>query len=77
LPAGEYEVDPVYVPCEQKWFVPTPSGEIFVFDLVGNEYGTFAFNVVPTGLLCVEVDGKTLLVVANGETISTWKIGKL
>jgi hypothetical protein len=76
LPSGEFEVDPVYVPSEQKWFVPSPSGEIFVFDQVGNEYGTFSLNVVPTGLLCVEVDGETLLIVANGETVSAWKIGK-
>ena len=77
LPGGEYEVDPVYVSSEQKWLVPSPSGEIFVFDLVGNEYGTFSLNVVPTGLLCVEVNGTTLLIVASGETVSAWKIGKL
>ena len=77
LPGGEYEVDPVYVASEQKWLVPLPSGEIFIFDLVGNEYGAFSLNVVPTGLLCVEVDGKTLLIVASGETVSAWKIGKL
>ena len=76
LPAGEYEVDPVYVPSEQKWFVPLPSGEIFVFDVVGNEYGTFSLNVVPTGWLCLEIDGTTLLIVASGETVSAWKIGK-
>jgi len=77
LPGGEYEVDPVYVPSEQKWLVPSPSGEIFVFDLVGNEYGTFALNVVPTGWLCVEVNGETLLFVASGETVSAWKIGTM
>ena len=77
LPAGDYEVEPVFAPGEQKWLVPSPNGEIFVFDLVGNEYGTFSLNVVPTGLLCVEVDGETLLFVASGETVSAWKIGKM
>jgi hypothetical protein len=77
LPAGEYEVDPVYVPSEQKWLIPLSGDEIFVFDLVGNEYGTFSLNVVPTGLLCVEVDGTTLLIVSSGETVAAWKIGKL
>lgn len=77
LPAGEYEVEPVYVPSEQKWLISSPSGKIFVFDTVGNEYGTFSLNIVPTGLLCVEVDGETLLIVASGETVSAWKIGKM
>jgi hypothetical protein len=76
LPAGEYEVDPIYVPSEKKWLVPSPSSEIFVFDLIGNMIDTFSLNVIPTGLLCVEVGGETLLVVADGETVSAWKIGK-
>jgi len=76
LSAGECEVDPVYVSSEKKWLVPSPGGEIFVFDLIGNMLETFSLNVVPTGLLCVEVNGETLLIVANGETVSAWRIGK-
>jgi hypothetical protein len=77
LPAGEYEVEPVYVPCEKKWLVPSPSGEFFVFDQIGNIIDRFSLNVVPTGLLCVEVNGETLLLVADGKTVSAWKVGKL
>jgi hypothetical protein len=76
LPAGEYEVDPVYVPNEKKWLVPTPVGEIFVFDLIGNMIDTFSLNIIPTGLLCAYVNGETLLIVADGETVSAWKFGK-
>jgi hypothetical protein len=76
LPAGEYEVDPVYVPNEKKWLVPTPVGDIYVFDLIGNMVDTFSLNIIPTGLLCAEVNGETLLIVADGETVSAWKFGK-
>jgi len=77
LPPGEYETVPVYVPTEKKWLVPLPDGEIRVFDLLGNIIDTFSLNVVPTGLFCVEVEGTTLLIVADGETISAWKVGKI
>lgn len=77
LPAGVYEVEPVYVQSERKWLVPTPSGEIFVFDLIGNMIDQFSLGVVPTGLLYVQADGTTLLLVADGETVSAWKIGKM
>ena len=75
-PPGEYEVDPVYVLSERKWLVPTPSGTIWVFDLIGNKIDEFSLNVVPTGLLCLEMDGETLLIVADGETVSAWKMGE-
>ena len=75
LPPGEYEVVPVYVPSENRWLVSTPGGEIWVFDPIGN-VETFSLNVVPTGWLCLEVDGETLLIVADGETVSAWKFGK-
>jgi len=73
LPPGEYEVDPVYVSSKKKWLVPSPSGEILVFDQIGNMIDTFSLNIIPTGLLCLEVDGETLLIVADGETVSAWK----
>jgi len=75
LPSGEYTVEPIFIPNEKKWFVPAPSGEIFVFDLIGNMIDTFSLNIIPTGLLYVEVAGESLLVVSDGETISAWKIG--
>ena len=74
LPTGEYDVEPVYVPKEKKWLVPSPSGEIFVFDLIGNLIDTFSLDVVPTGLFCVEVNGETLLIVADGKTVSAWQV---
>jgi len=77
LPSGGYEVEPVYVQNEKKWLVPSPSGEIFVFDLIGNMIDQFSLDVVPTGLLCVQAGGVSLLMVADGETVSAWKIGKL
>jgi hypothetical protein len=77
LPSGEYEVEPVYVPSEKKWLVPAPSGEIFVFDLIGNMVDQFSLGIVPTGLLCTQANGVTLLIVADGETVSAWKIGKM
>ena len=80
LPPGEYEVDPVFlpsdVPGENRWLIPIPSGEIWVFDLIGNVIDTFSLDIVPTGLLCLEVGGETLLIVADGETVSAWKLGK-
>jgi len=76
LPPGEYEVDPVYISSEKKWLVPSPSGEILVFDLMGNMIDAFSLNVVPTGLLCLAIDGETLLIVADGETVSAWKLEK-
>ena len=76
LPTGEYEVDPVFVSGAGKWLVPSPSGEILVFDLIGNVLDTFSLDVVPTGLLCLESDGETLLIVADGETVSAWKLEK-
>ena len=76
LPPGEYEVPPVFVPGERKWLVPTPSGEIWVFDQIGNVIDKFSLNLVPTGLLCLEIDGETMLLVADGETVSAWKMGK-
>ena len=75
LPFSEYEVEPVYVPREKKWFVPLPNGEIWVFDLIGN-VDTLSLNIIPTGLLCLEVDDETLLIIADGKTVSAWKIGK-
>ena len=77
LPAGEYEAEPVYVPSEKKWLVPAPSGEIFVFDLIGNMVDQFSLGIVPTGLLCTQANGVALLIVADGETVSAWKIGKM
>ena len=74
-PAGEYEVDPIYISKEKKWFVSSPSGEIFVFDLVGNQ-DSFSLDVVPTGLFGVENKGKTLLIVTDGETVSAWEVGE-
>jgi len=74
LPPGEYEVVPVYIPSKRRWLVPSPNGEILVFDLVGNVIDTFSLNIVPTGLLCLEIDKETLLIVADGETVSAWKI---
>ena len=74
LPTGEYEVEPMYMPKEKKWFVPSPSGEIFVFDLIGNMIDTFSLDVVPTGLLCVNADGETLLIVTDGETVLAWQV---
>ena|GEM_PF-2358006 len=74
LPAGEYEVHPVSIPSERKWLVPLPSGEFFVFDTIGNMLDTFSLNIVPTGLLCVEVNGETFLIIADGETVSAWKM---
>jgi len=74
LPPGEYEVAPVYVPSKRRWLVPSPSGEILVFDLIGNMIDTFSLDIIPTGLLCLEVDGETLLIVADGETVSAWKM---
>ena len=76
LPPGEYEIDPVLVPSEEKWLVSTPSGEIGVFDQIGNVIDRFSLDVVPTGLLCLEVNGETLLIVADGETVTAWKMGK-
>lgn len=77
LPFGEYEVDPVYVVSDKKWLVPTPGGVIFVFDLIGNKIDQFSLDIVPTGLLCVEVEGESFLIVGDGETVSAWKIGKI
>ena len=74
LPSGEYEVDPVYVPSRKEWFVPTPNGEIWVFNQIGNVVDKFSLDVVPTGLLCLEVDGEAMLIVADGETVSALKI---
>ena len=76
LPSGEYRTDPVYVPNEKKWFVPLPNGEILVFDLIGNKIDSFSLNIVPTKLFCIEIEGDTLLLVADGERVSAWKIGK-
>jgi hypothetical protein len=76
LLTGEYDLEPVFVSSEKKWFVPLPSGEIMVFDLQGNLTDTFSLNVVPTGLYCVEVGEETWLFVADGETLSAWKVGK-
>ncbi|MDR0328432.1 MAG: hypothetical protein LBI05_09070 [Planctomycetaceae bacterium] len=76
LPAGEYEVDPVYISNDKKWLVPSPVGEFFVFDLIGNIIDTFSLNIIPTGLLCACVNGETLLIVADGETVSAWKFEK-
>jgi hypothetical protein len=77
LPAGEYEVEPVYVESEQKWFVPSPNGDISVFDQIGNLIETFSLAIIPTGLVSVELGGATLLIVADGETVSAWRIGKV
>jgi len=77
LPAGVYEVEPVYAQSEKKWMVPAPNGEIVVFDLIGNMIDKFSLGIVPTGLLCVQANGSTLLIVADGETVSAWKIGKM
>jgi len=77
LPAGEYGVDPVCILSEQKWLVPSPGGKIFVFDQIGNMIDTFSLNIIPTGLLCVEIDGITLLIAADGETVSAWKMEKI
>ena len=79
LPFGEYEADPVYIPTEKKWLVPLPNGEIRIFDLLGNWIDTCSLNVVPTKLFCVETvceeKGKeTLLIVADGKTVSAWKV---
>ena len=79
VPYGEYEADPVYLPTEEKWLVPLPNGEIRVFDLLGNWLDTFSLNVVPTKLFCVEQWGaemqrETLLIVADGETVTAWKV---
>ena len=74
LPTGEYEVDPVYVPSAKKWLVPTPSGEFWVFDNIGNVSDKFSLDTVPTGLLCLEIDGETFLVVADGKTVAAWKM---
>ena len=76
LPSGEYEANPVYVSRERKWLVPSPSGDILVFDMIGNMVDTFSLDVVPTGLLCLEVDGETLLIVADSKTVSAWTLGK-
>jgi hypothetical protein len=77
LPPGEYEVDPIYVPGKKRWFVPSPSGEILVFDQIGNVIDTFSLDVIPTGLICLEINGETLLIVADGETVSAWKMGSI
>jgi hypothetical protein len=77
LPDGEYEVEPVYVASEQKWLVPSPGGGIFVFDLIGNMLETFSLDIIPTGLLCVEVGGETLLIITDGEAVSAWKVSSL
>ena len=77
LSSGEYETDPVYVPTKKKWFVPLPNGEILVFDLLGNLTDTFSLSIVPTKLFCVETahsETGTLLIAADGETVSAWKI---
>jgi len=74
LSPGDYEAHPVYLPTEEKWLVPLPNGEMMVFDLQGNWLETFSLNVVPTELFCVESDGETLLIVADGETVSAWKV---
>ena len=74
LPSGEYEVDPVYAARAKKWLVPTPSGEFWVFDQIGNVVDKFSLDTVPTGLLCLEIDGETLLTVADGKTVSAWKM---
>ena len=76
LPPGEYEVPPVFVLSEEKWLVPAPNGEIWVFDRIGNVIDKFSLSVIPTGLLCLEADGETLLIVADSETVSAWKMGK-
>ena len=74
LPSGEYEADPVYVSKEKKWLVPSPDGTIFVFDLIGNMIEAFSLNVVPTKLFFVDTGNETLLMVADGETISAWRV---
>jgi len=77
LPPGEYEVDPIYVPSKKRWLVPSPSGEILVFDQIGNVVDTFSLDIIPTGLICLEINGETLLIIADGETVSAWKMGSL
>ena len=74
LPPGEYQVPPVYVPSKRRWLVPSPSGEVLVFDRIGNVIDTFSLDIIPTGLLCLEIDGETLLIIADGETVSAWKM---
>jgi len=74
LPTGDYEVYPVYVPGEKKWILPLPNGEFFVFDTIGNLLDTFSLNVVPTGLLCLEVNGEIFLIIADGETVTAWQM---
>ena len=74
LPTCDYEVEPVYMPKEKKWLVPSPSGEIFVFDMIGNMIDTFSLDVVPTGLICAEMNGDTVLLVADGEMVSAWQV---
>ena len=75
LPPGEYEVEPVYLPKEKKWFIPSPGTEIAVIDQIGNMIDTFSLGIVPTGMISVEVGETTLLIVADGETVSAWKLG--
>jgi len=77
LPTGEYEVNPVYVSNKKMWFVPTPSGEIWVFDHIGNKIDAFSLDTIPTGLLCLEINGETLLIVTDGETVSALKMTAL
>ena len=77
LPPGEYDVKPVYVSTEKMWFFPSPSGEVLVFDTIGNIIDRFSLNIVPTGLLYIDGDRESLLIVADGESVSAWKIGTL
>ena len=74
LPPGEYEVDPVFVWRERRWLVPSPNGEILVFDQIGNLLDTFSLDRVPTGLLSAETSRDTLLIIADGEAVSAWKM---
>jgi len=74
LPTGEYEVNPVFIPSKKWWFVPSPNGEMRVFDQIGNVIDKFSLETLPTGLLCLEVAGETLLIVADGEMVSAWTI---
>jgi len=74
LPGGEFGVEPVYAVSEKKWLVSLPSGEILVFDTIGNMLDTFSLNMVPMGLFCMELNGETLLIVSDGDTVSAWKI---